>query len=124
MAGGLDLPIIPLQQTFKANTVTPKDLTGLISAFGDDYFSSAKKAGDLENQRLIGNSGANKTAMQNKAAAAQASGDVVDELGRPIPKKPTGAAPASTGGVDLKSYTTPELLNLLNQTGSVPPAQV
>lgn len=123
--GGLELPIMPVRQTFAPNTMLPKDLTDLIAAFQDDYHSSFMKAREMENERIVGNSEANAAAMKNRAGYEKSSQDVVDQKGRkppPAPKGGTAGTGTGTGAsgppnknmsFDWSAYSTPELMGFL-----------
>jgi hypothetical protein len=104
----INLPVMPVQQTFQPNIQAPKDLTGLISAFQDDYASSYAKAKGMENQRIVGNSGANAQAAQNRAVYEKAQQDTVDQTGKP------GAAPTTGKDFDWSLFTDEELIDILN----------
>lgn len=104
----LDLPIIPISQTFAPNIRAPKDLSGLIDAFQHDYNSSFMDARNQTDESIIGNSRANKEAMQNRAATEKATQDATDQTGR------RGKAPTDRSNFDWSLFTDQELQDILN----------
>ena len=104
---GLDLPIIPITQTFAPKTVVPKDLTGLIDAFQSNYADSFNKARGIADEGIIGNSRANAAAATNRATAETANQNTVDQTGRKV-------APSNAGSnFDWSLFSTEELQDLL-----------
>lgn len=107
----LDLPIMPVRQTFAPNTAIPKDLSHLIDAFQSNYADSFMDARKMTDESIIGNSRANAAAAKNRAAAETANQDTIDQTGQSAP----GAAPAS--GFNWSAFSTPELEGLARQWG-------
>lgn len=107
----IDLPIIPVHQTFAPNTALPKDLTALIDAFQSNYADSFAKARGMTDESIIGNSRANAQAAQNRATYEKANQDTIDQAGQKAP------APAQSSGFNWSAFSTPELEGIARQWG-------
>lgn len=108
--GGLELPIMPIRQTFAPATAIPKDLSHLIDAFQSNYTDSFMDARKMTDESIIGNSRANAAAAGNRASYEKSNQDTIDQAGQAAP-----AAPAS--GFNWSAFSTPELEGLARQWG-------
>jgi hypothetical protein len=108
----LELPIMPVHQTFAPNTVVPKDLSHLIDAFQSNYADSFMKARGMTDESIIGNSRANRQAAENRAGYEKANQDTIDQAGQAAP------APAASG-FNWSAFSTPELEGLARTWGLI-----
>jgi hypothetical protein len=80
----LEIPIVPLRQTFSPNTNNPRDLSEhvdkAINGFREGYLGTE----DIMKRGIVGRSGAEAERDTNKATSAGAKQDVLDAQGAPV----------------------------------------
>ncbi len=84
MANPLEIPIIPISQTYAANTNNPRDLGGYvdkaIGGFNEGYIG----AQDIQKRGVVGMTDAQAARDKNRASSANSAQDILDAQGAPV----------------------------------------
>jgi hypothetical protein len=107
MTNPLEIPIIPVRQTFAPNTVAPKDLSGEVDKMMDGYRQGFLSTQDIQKQGIVGASDAVAARDKNFATSADAKQDRLDAEGAPV--KP--------GVADYSTMSTDQLTQIAKQLG-------
>jgi hypothetical protein len=107
MANPLEIPIIPISQTYTANTHIPRNLDKYvdeaIGGFREGYLGTE----DIMKRGIVGRSGAEAERDKNLATSAGSKQDVLDAQGVPV------TAPSQ----DYSTMSTDQLSELARKLG-------